>query len=522
MLSRNTVNEILRRIDLPVRSRKENMKVTRLVAGGLASLTLPLVMLAGVPAQANSSEASVSAGWLAGKVQPDGLLHTQWGADYGLSVDALVTLQTLGGQASTVAAISNGLAANPQAYISGEAFGDTGSTYAGATGKLTFALKSTGKNVTNVADINLVERLESVIVTEGANTGRGMDVSSWGDYSNGVGQSWVTRALVAVDSSLADEAVNYVLSKQCTDGGFPTDLNAATCASGHDTTAYTIVALQEAKAAGVIDGATLDTAISKAVTSLKNAQGADGSLGAGDGINSNTTGLAADKAVTWLRTVYAKPVGPLASQAGAIAFNKDAFDTATAAGAIPAEAADQWVRATAQAAIAWAGASDPIVPVEPEINVTAPGTVTAGEEFLIQASGYPEGEVVTIDLSMNGAAAGKSFAGFKFAVLGTVTANSAGTISHTATAPATPGNYTLSLISTSGVFTAPITVAAAGTGGNDGTGGTDAEGDDSTKDSTTSDLSRTDNDVTAGLIGAGVLAVLAGAFVAFVARRREV
>lgn len=511
------------------------MKVTRRVAGGLAAFTLPLMMLAGVSAQATSSEAAVSAGWLAGQVQPDGLLHTSWGADYGLSADALLTLKALGGQDSTVAAIGNGLAANPQAYISGEAFGDEGSTYAGATGKLTFALSSIGTNVTNVAGVNLVERLESVIATEGPDAGRGFDVSGWGDYSNGVGQAWVTRALVAVDSDLADEAVNYVLSKQCDNGGFPTDLNSATCAPGHDTTAYTIVALQDAKAAGVVSGATVDTAIAKAATSLKNAQNAAGALGADDGINSNTTGLAAwalrsvdetaaaDLAVTWLRTVYAQPGGPLNSQAGAIAFDAAAFNAGVTAGNIPSEAADQWARVTAQAAIAWAGASDPeVAPEEPEIDITAPNKVTAGKTFVIRATGYPAGEVVTIDLSLNGAAAGKSFAGFKFAVLGTATANSSGAIAFTATAPTTPGDYTLSLISTSGVFTSPITVAAASTGGTGGAGGTNSGATNSTSAASSSDLSRTDNDVTSGVLGAGALLALAGAFIAVVARRRMV
>lgn len=507
------------------------MKVNRFVAAGLAAFTLPFLTLAASPAMADSSEAAVSAGWLADQVQSDGLLHTEFGPDYGLSADTLLTLDALGGQASAVNALLSGLSADPQAYISGEAFGDEGSTYAGATGKLTFALDSVGTNVTNVNGINLIERLESVIEIEGAEIGRGKDVSDWGDYSNGVGQAWIARALVATGSDLADEAVNYVLSKQCADGGFPTNLNASNCESGHDTTAYTIAALQEAKAASVVDGATLDAAIASAVTSLKNAQASDGSFGAGDGINSNTTGLAAwalrntgeeeaaDNAVDWIRTVFAKSTGVLSAEAGAIAFNKQTYDQAVGAGAIPSDARDQWTRATAQAALAWLGASD--APVEPEIVIDVQSTVTAGEEFLIEASGYPEGEAVTIDLSLNGAAAGMSFAGFKFAVLGTETAGSDGTISHTATAPGTPGNYTLSLISDSGVFTSPITIAAASNGGSGDDGDDDATDDDADVDANAANLDRTDQDARPGLIAAGLLLAAAGGGAALYARRRR-
>lgn len=508
------------------------MKVSRLLAGGLTALVLPLVALTSVPAQADSSEAPVSAAWLAAKIQDDGLLHTEWGADYGLSADALLTLDAIGGHASDVSSIADALGTNPEGYISGGDWDVEGSTYAGATGKLTFTLNSVGRNVRSTAGIDLVERLEARVVTEGANTGRALDFSDYGDFSNGVGQAWVTRALIATDSELADEALGYVLGKQCSDGGFPTNLNENGCTAGHDTTAYTIFALNEAKAAGTADAAVLDTAISKAVASLKTAQASDGSFGAGDGINSNTTGLAAwalrangetaaaDKGVEWIRTVYAAPAGALAAEAGAIAFNVDAFASAQSAGQISSDALDQWTRATAQAALAWLGASDPApAPEEPNITINAPTSVTAGEPFTISASGYPEGEVVTVDLSINGSVAGKSFSGFKFAVLGTETADASGTITHTATAPTAAGDYTLSLMSDSGLFTAPINIEAAAS--------SDSEDDDAVADDTSdevtaaaADLSRTDGTVAGGIVAAAAVLLLAGVLVTIVALRR--
>ena len=102
------------------------MKITRRITAGAAALALPALMLASSPAVANSSEAAQSGSWLAGELN-SGLLVGAWGPDRGLSADALMTLEVLNVESSAANAIGDALAADPQAYISGEAFGDTGS-----------------------------------------------------------------------------------------------------------------------------------------------------------------------------------------------------------------------------------------------------------------------------------------------------------------------------------------------------------------------------------------------------------
>jgi hypothetical protein len=530
MLSWNAASEIRTGSNLLQHSRKVNMKITRRITAGAAALALPALMLASSPAVANSSEAAQSGSWLAGELN-SGLLVGAWGPDRGLSADALMTLEVLNVESSAANAIGDALAADPQAYISGEAFGDTGSTYAGATGKLTTVLALNGRGITNVSGVNLVERLESVIVTEGPETGRGKDVSTWGDYSNGVGQAWVTRGLSIADSELADEAANYLLGKQCADGGFPVNLNAETCTSGHDATAYAIAAIIEARSSGALNTTTANSAINSAAASLKNAQNADGSLGADDGINSNSTGLsswalrlsgetaAADKAVTWLRTVYAKSGSALNTEAGAIAFNPAAFTAATTGGVIDGASREQWTRATAQAAIAWAGASDPEPEPEPEPTpeVAAPGTVVAGANFNITGSGFAPGESVLIDLSLDGSGGGMSAGAFKFATLATVTANGSGAVAHAAVAPSVPGNYTLSLIAESGTAATPIVVTAPPAGPETDTD-TEAADDDA---EAADELDRTDGTASSGVIAAGAVLALIGGALALVAVRRR-
>lgn len=396
--------------------------------------TATAVALAGaavaVPTSAQADVADTTGAWLAGELDA-GLLPGQFGSpDYGLSVDALLSLDVLGVQAGAIGDIADALAKDPQAYISGEAFGDGGSTYAGATGKLAVGAAAAGRDAEDFGGVDLLERLRGTIATEGEEAGRASDVSDFGDYSNTLGQTFVVRALVDAGDDLALDAIDYLLKQQCADGSFrigmfaeavpddpetewddsiaPVDRECGDQTTkgddtiSYDATALAVTALVEAEDAG-IDG--LGDAIDDGAAALADAQASDGSL-QDDGVaNANTTGLAAlaladagdlDAATAAAEFVATLRVpddasGALADERGAIAFDQAAFDAAQTAG-LP-ESRDQWRRATAQAAGALA-----LLPDSATLTVTTAtdGFAGTGQDVGVVVEGLEVGEPVTV------------------------------------------------------------------------------------------------------------------------------
>ncbi len=74
------------------------------------------------------------AAWLAGELD-GGALVGQYGPTYGTTIDAALALATIGAQPDAVSAISARIETDLDDYVTGEAFGDTGSLYAGAASK---------------------------------------------------------------------------------------------------------------------------------------------------------------------------------------------------------------------------------------------------------------------------------------------------------------------------------------------------------------------------------------------------
>src|SRR5690349_4644527 len=137
------------------------------------------------PASADPSPAYGSANtWLAGELT-NGLFHFVIDQDpdpdieyddYGLSIDAgFAELGT--GNTAVATQVRDAVATHINDYITGEAFGDAGSTYAGPTAKALAYAQATGGTPTSFGGVNLVTRLESVV---GAG-GRLADVSTFGD-----------------------------------------------------------------------------------------------------------------------------------------------------------------------------------------------------------------------------------------------------------------------------------------------------------------------------------------------------
>lgn len=388
------------------------LAVTALGAAGLVAA--PGAASAAPVPGADPAPASASASWLAGQLE-DGLLTYQAGefqsTDYGLSIDTALALQEVGGEDAAVTAVRDAVAAGLAGYISGEAFGDAGSTYAGAAGKALALATATGGDPESFGGVDLVTRVESV--TDDT-TGRTADVSTYGDYANTLGQSFAARGLAAAGSPEAATATDFLLDQQCEAGFFRQAFSAPdaadqTCdgaADAEPSVDATATAVVNLLARDDADQAAIAAAVDRATTWLASVQRADGAFGADDQIetpNANSTGLAgwalglagratdAAEAAAWLRAHQLTNVGTCTpfrpADLGAVAYDDGAVTAARKDG-ITAATEGQYLRATAQAlpALQWA-------PAAGEANVlAAPGYVKAGSRVSPGVTGAAPGE----------------------------------------------------------------------------------------------------------------------------------
>ncbi len=351
------------------------------VASALAASTLigPAQASYQASSQADPSRSQLASGWLTRQLS-DGIVHNgQFDFDdIGLTIDVAFGLDALGGNKTTVKAIRAAVAADVGGYISGDATGDPGSTYAGATAKSLVLAQLTGGKGLSFGGVDLVARLESVVAGGAPIAGRIEDVSGFGDFANTLGQAYAVRGLTVAGSDQAPAALGYLLQQQCAEGyfrlNFTADKAAAdqTCDGGDDATtsapdtdatAVAVIALE----ALASDDPAVKQAIRDGIAWLKGSQRDNGSFGGGtstEAPNANSTGLAAwalagngscgaaVDAAQWVKRMQVvKPAAgsPLKRQVGAIAYNGAALKAGRSDG-IPSPKKDQWRRASAQAA----------------------------------------------------------------------------------------------------------------------------------------------------------------------------
>jgi hypothetical protein len=182
----------------------------------------------------------------------------------------------------------------------------------------------------DVAGDDLVAQLLDREIADEADglVGRFSDIGDFGDFSTPLTQSLALLALQRTDGvEPSPEAIAALIDAACPDGGFPSQFDAAadpdTCTSSVDTTGFAVQAL-------LAVGAT--TEADTAVSWLATAQADDGSFSSPDGINSNSTGLAAaafslrgqdaaaEAARTWILGIQD---GPDSDSPGAIPFNTE-------------------------------------------------------------------------------------------------------------------------------------------------------------------------------------------------------
>lgn len=424
----------------PSTSRLSRASVTGAAVAALFVSGLALAPNAQAAPRQDPAEAGAT--WLEGQLVDGVLLNVAFGSiDYGLSIDAGLALREVSGHRPAVRSIRRAVAGNIDAYITGEAFGDVGSTYAGATAKAAVFADRTGADPRGFGGVNLISRLKATIATEAPIKGRIQDISGFGDFANVIGQAYAVEALLNrnPNAGKTDRALGFLLKQQCENGYFRLNFNPdpaeanQTCDGGTadesspdtDTTALVVLSLVES---GTTNPRAV-RAIDDAAAWLGRRQGANGSFGGGtstEGANTNSTGLAAAalgavgaerraaKAAAWIRRLQGYSPKPcrtgLTPERGAIAYDRLGFIAGVTDG-ITDETADQWNRAHAQALLAlpWADLNRGAPTLTaPRRAVQAEGTVRlrvrnleAGERVCVFAKGFRQ-ETATTYLSKRG------------------------------------------------------------------------------------------------------------------------
>jgi hypothetical protein len=288
------------------------------VTGSALALSLGLVAPSAqaatiaAPAGTDPAPAAAGAAYLARQPGADGIIvsHSEYlGTQYdtpspGITIDAALSLDAVGGQAATVARMAAGVEASGYA---------TGS--AGAAAK--FAAFEYALGRTSSALPTAVTKVNTAITTTGPTTGR-LENGPGADFESPLTQAYAVKALHDANASNAGIALTYLLQQQCPAGFFrenfsakadpaPQSCNpadAAGSAPSVDYTAFAVLELQDQKTTPSVANS-----LAAATTWLATYQGPDGSYGG----NANSTGLAAwalgvsgqsapaSKAAAWLR-----------------------------------------------------------------------------------------------------------------------------------------------------------------------------------------------------------------------------
>ena len=359
------------------------------VAASLTSISSPAQASAPAPLENGAS-------WLTAQLT-NGVIQGQYGDDVGTTISTAYVLQVTGGHASDLDAIATAVGqrlTGNTGYIEynegTEAVPQMG-YYANATANALVFAEALEKDPTTYGGVDLVDRLESLMVTTGPSAGRIADDSVYGNYANSIGQALAARGLAdagSADASAVSTSLAFLLDQQCDAGyfrlNFTNDPDAAdqSCqggvASGDSAPDTDVTALVIRQLEPLASGdAAVATAIGKAKTWLADQQHADGSFGGGPSTsapNTNSTGLAgwalgtlgdtaaATKAATWVRAHQVQPLAPcatkLSNQAGAVAYD-DAALSAGAKNGLTAATLGQWRLAAAQAVpvLQWAPAA---------------------------------------------------------------------------------------------------------------------------------------------------------------------
>ncbi len=482
--------------------------------------------------------------WLACElVASDGLFGVtfdgQFFTDAGLTMDALLSFALFERRDDpAVQASLDALDAEVAAYVTG--FGEPSDRSAGATAKTLLTAILVGDGEDHFAPYDLEADLRALMQTAGPQTGRFVDKSSFGDFSNGFGQTLAVMALSHTDGGVPAPSIEFLLEQQCPAGGFR-GIYAGTpgcdddAEADTDYTALTIQALLTSRQVAGVDAA-VNEAVAWLLEQQDTATGAFGGTGPTAGLNTNSSGLSAqalraagrgapaDEAADWVAaqqiTTADAGTGPAGTDLGGIAYDSGAFADALTAG-INEQSRDQWRRASIQGVLVFGAPTLGVLPDLPppgQPTVTISATrVRPGDTITVGGAGFQPGEKVGVTL-------------FSTPVrLATQTADSSGGVSYTFVVPELPpGAHRIELEgATSGTMASHALRGAGGAGdtwrSDESSESGRAQRPGAFQPSTSAgsgQLARTGTDVTDLVPLALVLAALGAALVATTRRRR--
>jgi hypothetical protein len=395
----------------------KNSTLRRLAAAAIApALAAGMVVAAPSAQAAPNSYAYSAARWLSDQLT-DGLVHNEQYNfdDYGLTLDVFFALNELDTRTADQDRIIAALSDAATLYT-----GSGATVSAGATGKLATAVQASGAPANDVKGVDLIKQAEALVTSSGRASDTFAPTDEYGaDYSNAIGQSFVVRALATAKSSLADETVDYLLKQQCDDGSFRVQMADAQCAGGAGTIDATSLAVQALLVAKDAGQAGVQDDIDQATAWLLSQQAADGGFSDEGSSNTNSTGLAAaalkavgkdgaagSAAAFIVRHQVTDAVAedsPLAGELGTIAFDQPALAEAKASGIVK-ETRDQFIRATAQAAI---GVNAQLSATSLTVSVPA-GLRKAGSTIAVSVAGLRAGEKYSLSVAGGGSFRGSA------------------------------------------------------------------------------------------------------------------
>ena len=395
---------------------------TRRLAALAAAPLLAGVLVAPQAAQAapeRTPQAHAAAQWLTDQLD-GGIVSYETGfgvyPDPGLSIDALLSLASLGGYANDVQDIADGVAASVGDYTG---LSTEGEAYSGAIAKAAVAAQTAGRDPRSFGGQDLIAQLEGLVQTSEGSEGRVKDKSQYGDYANLFSQAFAAQALDTAGSSQAGSVTQYLVGQQCPAGYFRLALASSTATCGADdanapdtdATAQAVLSLSQQS-----DDTDVAAALDKAEGWLLGQQGTDGSFGGGtstEASNTNSTAIAAlaldragdsgaaAKAAAWIagrQVTTTQGCGTdLVYDRGAVAYDDATFTAGRSAG-ITDDTFGKWFRSTAPAVAALGLYTAPAPAPATTLSVTrgTTGYVQASSTLDVTVSGLTAGEDVCV------------------------------------------------------------------------------------------------------------------------------
>ena len=279
----------------PATSSSSRTRAIALVLTLLLAVALqPLAALpaAGEPVPTLPDEpvtaAEVAAGWLALELVDGERLEGEFGPDAGLTADAVFALAAAGVAEQQLLAAIDWLSTQAPGYTQGVPFVEDDAVFAGATAKLILALLVDDRDVRDIGGIDLITQLEDREQDDGRFTDDFVTDDGPQDFSSTLTQSLAVLALQrAEDAAPSAAAVGFLLDQQCEDGGFRAAPDADGCTSSVDTTGFAVQALV------ALDDDEATAAAEQAAAWLVEVQDQGGAYASADGLNANSTALAA-------------------------------------------------------------------------------------------------------------------------------------------------------------------------------------------------------------------------------------